>query len=72
MPSVKNETTMVKKRIANNDFYNSDKLEVTGDQKYTIENHWNLNPKFTEETYQLSDQSELKGKATDGSPWFNF
>ncbi len=52
--------------ILNNDFYNSDKLIVTGDQKYTVENLWNLNPNFLEGTYNLSNKSELKGKATDG------
>ena len=53
--------------VLNNDFYNSDKMVVTGDQKYTVENVWNLIPNFIENTYQLSDKSELKGKATDGS-----
>lgn len=53
--------------VLNNDLFNSDKLIVTGDQKYTVENLWNLNPDFTEKTFNLSDKSKLKGKATDGS-----
>ncbi|MBJ7880608.1 DUF4957 domain-containing protein [Gelidibacter salicanalis] len=53
--------------ILNNNFYNTDAIEVTGDEKYTVKNSWNLNPKFKDGTFQLSDASELKGKATDGS-----
>ena len=52
--------------ILNNDLYNSDKIDITGDQKYTIENSWNVNPNFIEGSYQLSNESDLKGKATDG------
>tara|TARA_R110000868_G_scaffold220257_4_gene471451 strand:- start:23014 stop:25347 length:2334 start_codon:yes stop_codon:yes gene_type:complete len=52
--------------ILNNDFYNSETLEVSGDQKYTVDNLWKLNPNFIENSYQLSEKSELKGKASDG------
>ena len=53
--------------IRNNDFSNSEKLKVTGDQKYTVENEFNLDPKFSGDSYELSSESPLKGKATDGS-----
>ena len=53
--------------IRNNNFYQSDLLKVTGDQKYTVENLWTMNPDFEEGSYQLSASSGLKGKATDGS-----
>ena len=53
--------------ILNNNFYNTDPLKVTGDEKYNLQNSWNLNPEFTEGSFQLSEASQLKGKATDGS-----
>ncbi|MBC5841373.1 DUF4957 domain-containing protein [Flavobacterium sp. F-380] len=53
--------------IANNDFYKSDKLIVTGDQQYNLSNSLDANPNFIEGTYELSDKSGLKGKATDGT-----
>ena len=53
--------------IRNNDFSNSEKLEVTGDQKYTVENHWYLAPKFSGDSYSLNEDSPLKGKGTDGT-----
>ncbi|MCG9791253.1 chondroitinase-B domain-containing protein [Flavobacterium algicola] len=53
--------------IINNDFYKTDKLVVTGDQKYNIENSLEINPNFKEGTHQLMDTSGLKGKATDGT-----
>ena len=53
--------------IANNDFYKSDKLIVTGDQQYNLSNSLDANPNFIEGTYELSDKSGLKGKATDGN-----
>ncbi|MGQ1784135.1 MULTISPECIES: polysaccharide lyase 6 family protein [unclassified Saccharicrinis] len=53
--------------VLNNNFYRSDKLKVTGDQKYNVKNLWTLKPDFIEGTYQLSDKSGLKGKALDGS-----
>ncbi|MGB5383188.1 MAG: chondroitinase-B domain-containing protein [Lutimonas sp.] len=52
--------------VLNNDFYNAEKIEVTGDQKYNFNNLWNLNPNFKEGTYKLSENSPLKGKGTDG------
>ena len=52
--------------VLNNNFYNSGKVEVTGNQKYTLENLWNLNPKFRDGSFQLPDNSSLKGKGTDG------
>ncbi|MBC5837456.1 polysaccharide lyase 6 family protein [Flavobacterium muglaense] len=51
--------------ILNNDFYESGKLEVTGDQKYTVENLWELKPSYDSETFKLLDDSPLKGKGTD-------
>ncbi|MCM4151463.1 DUF4957 domain-containing protein [Arenibacter sp. N53] len=54
-------------KIRNNALNNSEKLVVTGDEKYLVENQWNLNPKFTNDTsYSLSSDSPLKGKGTDG------
>lgn len=51
--------------VLNNDFYNSDKLNVTGDEKYTVKNLWSLNPDFTKESFSLSEKSPLKNKGTD-------
>jgi poly(beta-D-mannuronate) lyase len=51
--------------ILNNNFYNSDKLIITGDQKYNLKNLWNFNPEFEEDSYMLSENSPLKGKGTD-------
>lgn len=52
--------------IFNNNLYNSDEIEILGDQKYTVENLWKLNPNFTEGTYLLSEKSPLIKKGTDG------
>lgn len=52
--------------ILNNNFYKSDGLEVTGDQKYNVKNLWTLDPKFKEGTYTLSKNSDLLNKGTDG------
>jgi len=55
-------------KVRNNALNNSEKLKVTGDQKYSVENQWNLAPKFSDDaSYKLSADSPLKGKATDGS-----
>lgn len=55
-------------KVRNNALSNSEKLKVTGDQKYTVENQWNMTPKFSDEaSYVLPVNSALKGKATDGS-----
>lgn len=51
--------------IFNNNLYNSDKIEISGDQKYTIENLWDFKPKFIDGTYKLSEKSSLIGKGTD-------
>ncbi|KAA5825166.1 DUF4957 domain-containing protein [Algibacter amylolyticus] len=51
--------------ILNNNFYKSDKLFVTGDQKYNVENLWSLNPGFDGDTFILSENSPLLGKGTD-------
>jgi poly(beta-D-mannuronate) lyase len=54
-------------RVLNNALYNSEKLMVTGDQKYHVENQWELAPEFSEDSnYALSEKSPLKGKGTDG------
>ena len=49
----------------NNNFYKSNEVNVTGDQKYNLSNNFSQNPTFTE-TYALPELSSLKGKATDG------
>ena len=54
-------------KIKNNALHNSEKLIVTGDQKYDVQNEWMLAPEFQEGTYKLSTDSPLKGKATDGT-----
>ena len=55
-------------KILNNDAFNTSKMVVTGDQKYTVENMWSLDPKFmSKDSYQLSVDSPLKGKGTDKS-----
>lgn len=51
--------------VLNNNYYKSGKIEVSGDQKYNIENLYNLEPTFKEGTSELSDDSKLKGKGTD-------
>ncbi|SIS74648.1 poly(beta-D-mannuronate) lyase [Zobellia uliginosa] len=54
-------------KVRNNALSNSEKLVVTGDQKYLVENQWDLDPRFSDESsYTLSADSPLKGKATDG------
>jgi poly(beta-D-mannuronate) lyase len=52
--------------ITNNDLYKSGGIEISGDQKYNVENLWNLDPKFAELSYKLSKDSALLGKGTDG------
>jgi poly(beta-D-mannuronate) lyase len=55
-------------KVRNNAFSNSAKLIVTGDQKYFVENQWDLKADFSDDaSYQLKPDSSLKGKATDGS-----
>lgn len=53
--------------VANNNFYNSDKPKITGDQKYSVEHLWSFAPGFVDDrTYRLAEDSVLKGKGTDG------
>ncbi len=52
--------------VLNNNFYNSEAITVTGDQKYTIDKLWKLNPEFNKNSFQLSSNSPLKLKGTDG------
>lgn len=52
--------------VLHNNFYNSESINVTGDQKYTIDKLWQYNPDFIKEEFQLSDGSPLKNKGTDG------
>ena len=51
--------------IVNNDFYQSDKITVTGNEKYNVQNLWEFKPSFDGESFRLSDDSPLKGKGTD-------
>lgn len=51
--------------ILNNNFYESDKMNVTGDEKYNVQNLWEIKPDFVGESYRLSKDSPLKGKGTD-------
>lgn len=53
--------------VLNNNFYQSGKMIVTGDEKYNEQNSSTIDPNFIPDTYQLSNNSALKGKATDGS-----
>lgn len=53
-------------KISNNALSNSEKLYVTGDQKYIVENQWSMPVEFLDDTYNLASDSLLKGKATDG------
>tara|TARA_R110002050_G_scaffold56512_3_gene127144 strand:- start:105259 stop:107589 length:2331 start_codon:yes stop_codon:yes gene_type:complete len=53
--------------IVNNNFYKSDALIITGDEKYNLKNVWKIDPGFSTGTYQLSAASSLKGKGVDGS-----
>lgn len=52
--------------IENNNFYNSEALKITGDQKYNTSNLMSLNPKFLNDKFMLSDDSPLINKGTDG------
>ena len=55
-------------KVLNNALSNSEKIQVTGDQKYVVENQWLLPANFTEgSAYILPENSPLKGKATDGT-----
>ena len=52
--------------VLNNNLFESEGLEVTGDQKYIVENMWSFSPDFRDDTYQLNDTSPLRKLATDG------
>ena len=52
--------------VLNNNFFESESLDVTGDQKYIVENMWSFSPDFRDDTYQLNDTSPLRKLATDG------
>jgi poly(beta-D-mannuronate) lyase len=55
-------------QLLNNNYYATDKVAITGDQKYLEQNTMSLDPGFkSKATYELNDNSPLKGKATDGS-----
>ena len=53
--------------ITHNNFYASEKIKISGDQKYNLGKTWSLNPQFTEASLVLSSNSALKGKASDGN-----
>ncbi len=54
-------------KIHHNNFFDSEKVTVTGDQPYSINELWSLDPQFKNTTsYQLQDSSPLKTKADDG------
>ncbi|WP_299555942.1 polysaccharide lyase 6 family protein [Seonamhaeicola sp.] len=53
--------------VLNNNFYKSDKITVTGNEKYNVQNLWELDPKFEGDSFVLSGKSPLKGKGTDGA-----
>lgn len=52
--------------ILNNNFYNTDKMVITGAEKYVEKNSTSLDPQWNE-SFQLNAGSPLKGKATDSS-----
>jgi len=51
--------------VVNNNYYKSGKIEVTGDEKYEVENLYNIESHFKEGTFELFDDSSLKNKGTD-------
>ena len=51
--------------VFNNNFYESDRLIVTGDEKYNVQNLWDFNPGFDGQSYELLENSQLKGRGTD-------
>ncbi|MFD2542706.1 polysaccharide lyase 6 family protein [Lacinutrix gracilariae] len=51
--------------VVNNNYYKSGKIEVSGDEKYNIENLFNIAPTFKEGTFELTNASPLKEKGTD-------
>ena len=54
--------------IYNNNFFNTDKMVITGDEKYNEKNTTFIDPNFIGNgNYNLSENSALKRKATDGT-----
>ena len=51
--------------VVNNNYYKSGEIEVSGDEKYNIENLFNIAPTFKEGTFELTNASPLKEKGTD-------
>lgn len=55
-------------QLLNNNYYATDAIIISGDEKYIEQNPMYLDPGFkSNATYELNDNSALKGKATDGS-----
>lgn len=52
--------------LFSNNFYNSEKYIITGDEKYNEKNTMSLNPDFQDNTYLLNPTSPLIAKGTDG------
>tara|TARA_R110000868_G_scaffold264879_1_gene523500 strand:+ start:10248 stop:12590 length:2343 start_codon:yes stop_codon:yes gene_type:complete len=54
-------------QLFNNNFFNTDKMVITGEQNYVEKNTTFLDPKFIGNgNYKLEDHSALKAKSTDG------
>lgn len=53
-------------KLFNNNFYESDKFTITGDEKFLEINTMTFNPEFQDNSYQLKTSSLLLGKGTDG------
>ncbi|AUC74212.1 chondroitinase-B domain-containing protein [Olleya sp. Bg11-27] len=51
--------------VVNNNYYKSGEIEVTGDEKYNVENLYSIKSDFKEGTFQLLEGSSLQGKGTD-------
>ena len=52
--------------LFNNNFYQSDKYIITGDEKFNEKNTMSFNPEFQDNSYQLKSNSPLIEKGTDG------
>ncbi|MGI9533014.1 polysaccharide lyase 6 family protein [Lutimonas sp.] len=53
--------------VFNNNYYKSGEIKVTGDEKYTVENLYDIESTYKDGGFELSDDSKLKNKATDGT-----
>lgn len=54
-------------KVHNNNFFNSEKVTVTGDQPYDIFSLWSLDPKFENNSFRvLQNSSPLRSKGDDG------